>query len=154
MSKTISEDKNKPTDVLVNNALNTIMGFRLVIEAETIALSNYDYRKAVEVQEQKEQYSLRYADVIEELSVQSEVLRKLPESLKQRFRAEHDLFTVAVDENKIALLAAGKIAARLSGRIIAIAKQALAKDGLNYTRYGTAKQSSVKPLHMQLNQTL
>lgn len=153
MTYTVSEDK-KMMDILVNNTLNTIMGFRLVIEAETSALNEYDFGKAVGLQEQKEKYSIRYADIIEELSVHTEKLKQLPEDMKKRFRAEHELFSNAVEENKAALLASGKIATRLSNRVITIAKQALTKDGLNYTRYGTAKQSFIKPLHMQVNQTL
>lgn len=153
MTYPLSEDK-KMMDILVNNALNTIMGFRLVIEEETAALKEYDFRKAVELQDQKEKYSVRYADIIEELSKHSTQLKKLPEEIKQRFRTENELFTHAAEENKSILLVSGKIAARLSNRVITIAKQAIAKDGLNYTRHGTAKQAFVKPLHMQVNETL
>lgn len=153
MSQALSEDK-KNMDILVNTALNTIMGFRFVIEEETAALRDYDFRKAIDVQKQKEEYAVRYADIIEELSAKSDQLKKLPEEIKQRFRTENELFTRAAEENKAILLISGKIAARLSNRVITIAKQAMAKDGLNYTRYGTSKQSFVKPLHLQVNETL
>lgn len=136
------------------HALETIRAFREIIEQETTALTEHDFRTATKLHETKKELSQQYADVIETLSDDIEKLQSLPPEIKERFKKERSLFGMAVSANKTALEKAGTIASRLSKHIISAARNALSTNGVNYTAYGTSKQAASRPLHMQINETL
>jgi predicted DNA binding CopG/RHH family protein len=142
-----------PIDQAIKQAIHVIREFRSVIDQETQALQSSHFGRAVALKKKKDEMLSFYADTMEAFGARAEELKTLPESLKKEVQQEKALFKDSADANRQALQRAGQITKRLSERMVKLAKQAVAKEGVNYTQYGTTRQSFIKPLHMQMNET-
>lgn len=150
----MEQQTSLPIEQALQEAIKTVRQFRLVIEEETDALDSNNFTEAVSLKKKKDDMLSSYASLMESFANRAEELKAIPSSLRSEIDNEKSLFQQASEANQQALKRAGQITKRLSERMVRLAKQAVAKEGVNYTQYGTTRQSFLRPLHMQINETL
>jgi hypothetical protein len=138
----------------VDNAVKAVESFSDVLDKETGALKQANFKEFAALQELKLLMAQAYQDAVLAFEEDLEDLKTLEGPAKDKLRKVYARFNQSADDNEAALLNAKNTSERIVRMIMDAAKRSVADEGPAYGAHGAQTMSDKIPVHFKLNEVL
>lgn len=145
----LSQDPRKA----MQEMMQTIDALRVVYVQETAALKNADTNAFLNLQDQKIKTAQDYHAGISQMFGRKDEIMMVHPELKSLLRKKQEEFSAVAKENLDAIERMRRTVDRLGSRIMQAARDAAARESVNYSAKGSLNAYRNKPVTMGLNES-